>query len=130
MARLDIGASMQPQHFLGDAMVENGLGFQRLQRWMPWRSLDKTGVRVSFGSNWAAGPWAGQVAALAGVDLPVAPLRRQIVVTTPLRGIPDDFPFVIDFSRSLYFHRKGQGILTGQSNPDETPGFDQSIDHA
>ena len=61
----------------------------------------------------AAGPWAGQVAALAGVDLPVAPLRRQIVVTTPLRGIPDDFPFVIDFSRSLYFHREGQGILTG-----------------
>lgn len=78
----------------------------------------------------AAGPWAGQVAALAGVDLPVVPLRRQIVVTTPLRGIPDDFPFVIDFSRSLYFHREGQGILTGQSNPDERPGFDQSVDHA
>lgn len=78
----------------------------------------------------AAGPWAGQVAALAGVDLPVAPLRRQIVVTTPLRGIPDDFPFVIDFSRSLYFHREGQGILTGQSNPDERPGLDQSVDHA
>ncbi len=78
----------------------------------------------------AAGPWAGVVAALAGVDLPVVPLRRQIVVTTPLKGIPEDFPFVLDFSRSLYFHREGKGILTGQSNPDETPGFDQSIDHA
>jgi len=83
----------------------------------------------------AAGPWAGQVAALAGVDLPIAPIRRQIVVTTPLAGIPDDFPFVIDFSRSLYFHREGggpegRGILTGQSNPDEQPGFDQSVDHA
>lgn len=78
----------------------------------------------------AAGPWAGVVAALAGVDLPVTPLRRQIVVTTPLKGIPADFPFVLDFSRSLYFHREGQGILTGQSNPNETPGFDQSIDHA
>jgi len=78
----------------------------------------------------AAGPWAGQVAALAGVDLPIEPIRRQIVVTTPLAGIPADFPFVIDFSRSLYFHREGQGILTGQSNPDEVPGFDQSVDHA
>jgi sarcosine oxidase subunit beta len=78
----------------------------------------------------AAGPWAGQVAALAGVDLPITPLRRQIVVTTPLAGVPADFPFVIDFSRSLYFHREGEGILTGQSNPDETPGFDQSVDHA
>jgi sarcosine oxidase subunit beta len=78
----------------------------------------------------AAGPWAGQVAAMAGVDLPVVPLRRQIAVTTPLQGIPPDFPFVIDFSRSLYFHREGRGILTGQSNPNEAPGFDQSVDHA
>jgi sarcosine oxidase subunit beta len=78
----------------------------------------------------AAGPWAGEVAAMAGVDLPITPLRRQIVVTTPLAGLPADFPFVIDFSRSLYFHREGEGILTGQSNPDETPGFDQSVDNA
>jgi sarcosine oxidase subunit beta len=78
----------------------------------------------------AAGPWAGEVASLAGVQLPIVPVRRQIVVTTPLRGVPDDFPFVIDFSRSLYFHREGQGILTGQSNPNEKPGFDQSVDHA
>ena len=78
----------------------------------------------------AAGPWAGQVAALAGVDLPIVPVRRQIAVTTPLPQVPPDFPFVIDFSRSLYFHREGRGILTGQSNPDETPGFDQSVDHA
>jgi sarcosine oxidase subunit beta len=78
----------------------------------------------------AAGPWAGKVAALAGVELPIVPLRRQIVVTTPLKGIPEDFPFVLDFSRSLYFHREGKGILTGQSNPHETPSFDQTIDHA
>lgn len=78
----------------------------------------------------AAGPWAGQVAAMAGVDLPITPLRRQIVVTTPLTGLPADLPFVIDFSRSLYFHREGEGILTGQSNPHETPGFDQSVDNA
>lgn len=78
----------------------------------------------------AAGPWAGQVAALAGVDLPVVPLRRQIAVTTPLRGLPASLPFVIDFSRSLYFHKEGAGVLTGQSNPDETPGFDQSVDRS
>jgi sarcosine oxidase subunit beta len=77
----------------------------------------------------AAGPWAGQVAALAGVELPIVPLRRQIAVTTPLPQVPHGFPFVIDFSRSLYFHREGEGILTGQSNPDQAPGFDQAVDH-
>ncbi|MFZ2487704.1 MAG: FAD-binding oxidoreductase [Anaerolineae bacterium] len=77
-----------------------------------------------------AGPWAGVVAALAGVDLPLLPVRRQIAVTTPLPELAADFPFVIDFSRSLYFHREGRGILTGQSNPHEAPGFDQSVDRA
>lgn len=89
-----------------------------------------TGVLATGAVVNAAGPWAGQIAAMAGVDLPVVPVRRQIAVTAPIRGLPDDFPFAIDFSRSLYFHREGKGILTGQSNPNEIPGFDQSVDRA
>ncbi|MGW8251485.1 MAG: NAD(P)/FAD-dependent oxidoreductase, partial [Anaerolineales bacterium] len=76
----------------------------------------------------AAGPWAGQVAEMAGLHIPLTPLRRQWFTTTPLSEIPTDFPFVIDFAQSLYFHREGQGLLIGMSNPDEEPGFDQSVD--
>lgn len=76
----------------------------------------------------AAGPWAAPISATAGVDLPIVPLRRQIMTTTPLPQIAPDFPFVLDFAQSLYFHREGEGILTGQSNPNELPGFDQSVD--
>jgi sarcosine oxidase subunit beta len=76
----------------------------------------------------AAGPWAGQIGRMAGVDIPIIPLRRQIMTTTPLPEIPLDFPFVLDFAQSLYFHREGEGILTGMSNPNETPGFDQNVD--
>jgi sarcosine oxidase subunit beta len=76
----------------------------------------------------AAGPWAGEVGRIAGVDIPIVPLRRQIVVTSPIPEVAPDFPFVIDFAPSLYFHREGPGILTGMSNPDEEIGFDQSID--
>lgn len=76
----------------------------------------------------AAGPWAGEVGKMAGVEIPIVPLRRQIVVTGPLPEVPPDFPFVIDFAQSLYFHREGQGILTGMSNPDEKVGFEQSVD--
>jgi sarcosine oxidase subunit beta len=36
---------------------------------------------------------------------------------------------VIDFERSLYFHREGPSILTGMSNHDEGAGLDQSVDH-
>ena len=76
----------------------------------------------------AAGPWAGVVGNYAGVEVPIQPIRRQMVTTTPLPEIPDDFPFVIDFAQSLYFHREGEGLLTGMSNPYQEPGFDQNVD--
>jgi sarcosine oxidase subunit beta len=76
----------------------------------------------------AAGPWAGKIGAMVGIEIPITPIRRQMITTTPLPDLPADFPFVIDFAQSLYFHREGEGILTGMSNPEEEPGFDQSID--
>ena len=76
----------------------------------------------------AAGPWAGQIGQMAGVHIPIQPIRRQMFTTTPLPEVPSDFPFVIDFAQSLYFHREGEGLLVGMSNQNETPGFDQSVD--
>ena len=76
----------------------------------------------------AAGPWAGQIGQMAGINIPVTPLRRQMFTTSPLKEVPSDFPFVIDFARSLYFHREGEGLLIGMSNQNEQPGTDQSVD--
>jgi sarcosine oxidase subunit beta len=76
----------------------------------------------------AAGPWAGKVAGLAGIELPITPIRRQWFTTTGLPELPPDFPFVIDFGQSLYFHREGEGLLIGMSNQDEAPGYNQSVD--
>ena len=71
----------------------------------------------------AAGAWSRPCAALAGVDLPVTPLRRQILFTEAMPGLPTDLPMTIDFSTSFYFHREGPGLLMGMSDPGETPGF-------
>ena len=76
----------------------------------------------------AAGPWSGEVGRLAGIELPVQPIRRQIAVTGPIPGITRQFPFTIDFSRGLYFHHETGGILTGMSNHDQAPGFDIGLD--
>lgn len=106
--------------------------------------VDVTGVRVDAGRvsgvetnkgyiatpmvvN-AAGPWAGLVGGMAGVEIPITSLRRQMFTTTPLPEIPADLPFVIDFAQSLYFHREGDGLLIGMSNPEERHGFDQNVD--
>ncbi|HUV88611.1 MAG TPA: FAD-binding oxidoreductase [Anaerolineae bacterium] len=76
----------------------------------------------------AAGPWVSVVGRMAGVEIPIQPVRRQIVVTDPIPEVPPDFPFVIDFAQSLYFHREGPAILTGMSNPNQPVDFDQSVD--
>ncbi|MFI5822252.1 NAD(P)/FAD-dependent oxidoreductase [Streptomyces rishiriensis] len=88
-----------------------------------------TGVRTTLGPIatdtviCAAGAWSRAVGAMAGVDLPVQPLRRQIAVTEPVPGLPPELPMTIDFTSSLYFHAEGPGLLVGMSDPDERPGF-------
>jgi sarcosine oxidase subunit beta len=78
----------------------------------------------------AAGPWAAQVAKLAGADLPVEPLRRQLVPTEPFDGLPQRFPMVIDMSTGFHFRREGKGILLAWNDPEETPGFKTEFDPA
>ena len=76
----------------------------------------------------AAGPWSAVVSDMVGVSLPVVPIRQQMLTTTPLPELRPDFPFVIDFARSLYFHPEGDGLLTGMSNPNQPVSFDESVD--
>ena len=75
----------------------------------------------------AAGAWSRRVGAMAGVDLPVSPLRRQIVVTEPVPGLPPSTPMTIDFATTFYFHGEGRGLLIGMSDPDVPYGFDTTM---
>jgi sarcosine oxidase subunit beta len=71
----------------------------------------------------AAGAWSAAVGEMAGVRLPVQPLRRQVMLTEPMPGLAPAVPFTIDFTSTFYFHREGQGLLLGMSDPDQEPGF-------
>ncbi|MFN8158480.1 MAG: FAD-binding oxidoreductase [Candidatus Nanopelagicales bacterium] len=76
----------------------------------------------------AAGAWSREVGAWVGVDLPVQPLRRQILVTEPLPAAllelyPLDTPMTIDAASTFYLHREGPGLLVGMSYQAETFGF-------
>lgn len=83
-------------------------------------------VRTSVVIN-CAGVWSPQVAAMIGVELPVQPLRRQLVVTEP---IPDAraTAFTIDYGSTFYWHREGPGMLMGFSDQSVEPGFDLTAD--
>ncbi|GAA4615574.1 NAD(P)/FAD-dependent oxidoreductase [Saccharopolyspora hordei] len=93
-----------------------------------------TGVHTDQGSVGtstvvcAAGAWSAEVGRFAGVELPVRPLRRQILVTEPVPDLPPRLPFTIDFATSFYFHDEGPGLLIGMSDPDEEFGFNLHTD--
>ncbi len=76
----------------------------------------------------AAGAWAAGVAKMAGAELPVEPLRRQLVPTEPFDQLPKQFPMVIDMSTGFHFRREGKGILLAWNDPSETPGFKTEFD--
>ena len=75
----------------------------------------------------ALGPWSAFLGNEIGLEIPVSPFRRQWFLTETIPELPTEFPFVIDFSQSLYFHREGSGMFSGMSNPNEQIGEDQSI---
>jgi sarcosine oxidase subunit beta len=71
----------------------------------------------------AAGAWSRACAQMVGVDLPVTPLRRQVLITEAMHDLPKHIPVTIDFETSFYYHREGPGLMIGMSHPDERPGF-------
>ncbi len=71
----------------------------------------------------AAGAWSRALGEMAGVELPVTPLRRQVMFTEAIPDLDPVVPFTVDFATSFYFHREGRGLLLGMSDPEQEPGF-------
>jgi len=74
-----------------------------------------------------AGAWSREVAAVAGVDLPVTPVLRPVWFTEPVPDLPPGLPMTVDFTTGFYFHPEGPGLLFGMADPDQPPGFDQRM---
>ena len=77
----------------------------------------------------AAGAWSMALGAMAGVHLPIRPVRRQIGMTGSERDRFPTVPFTLDLTTTLYFHNYFDGMLLGISNEDEEPGFGREFSH-
>ena len=77
-----------------------------------------------------AGAWAASVAAMAGIDLPVEPLRRMLVPSEPFGEFLHTAPMIIDMSNGFHFRPESRGFLLAWNDPEETPGFKTEFDPA
>lgn len=79
----------------------------------------------------AAGAWAKQVAALAEVDLPVEPYRRQIFTFEPHQALPLGLPMLVDLGTGWYMHQEVHGrLLMGGTDRVARHGLSEAVDVA
>ena len=67
----------------------------------------------------AAGPFAGRVGQMAGLDLPLEPVRRQKAFIAPKPEIPQDAPLCIDVGQDVYWRPETGGAYIAWVDPDE-----------
>ena len=91
-------------------------------------------LRARFVVN-AGGPEAARVASLLGVELPVAPVRRNLAyVRDQARPGPVDvpaelIPMTVDLDTGVLVRREvGGGFLLAWSDPDDPPSWETSLD--
>jgi sarcosine oxidase subunit beta len=79
----------------------------------------------------AAGPWAAAVAAWAGIELPVAALRRQVAVTQPFDRLPPDMPMTIFAGDGFHLRVRDGRVLLLWPTPGVTGRpFDDAVEPA
>jgi sarcosine oxidase subunit beta len=77
----------------------------------------------------AAGVWAGEVARAAGVEIPVAPLRRQVAVTRPFDLLPEEMPMTIYAGDGFHLRvRDGRVLLLWPDEPRVADPFDTCVE--
>ena len=67
----------------------------------------------------AAGPFAGEVGRMVGLELPLEPVRRQKVYIQTSVDIPPDAPFTVDVNNNCYWRPEAGGAIIGWVDADE-----------
>ncbi len=76
----------------------------------------------------ACGPWSAALGERVGVELPVRPLCRQLLATTPLAGLPQGLPMVVEAESGFHFRRRGDRLVLALSDGEPRWGFEATVD--
>jgi sarcosine oxidase subunit beta len=78
----------------------------------------------------ACGPWSPELARTVGVDLPIRPLCRQLLETSPLPELPEDLPMVVEAESGFHFRRRADRLVLAMSDPAPRWTFDTTVDES
>ncbi len=75
----------------------------------------------------ASGAWSGELAAMAGLELPVGPKHINIFLSGPISD-RRTYPMTIDLGTGVYVRSEGDRVLFGRDNLDQPFGFAEGLD--
>jgi sarcosine oxidase, subunit beta len=78
----------------------------------------------------ACGPWSPELARTVGVELPIRPLCRQLLETSPLPNLPEALPMVVEAESGFHFRRRGDRLVLAMSDPEPRWTFDTTVDES
>jgi 4-methylaminobutanoate oxidase (formaldehyde-forming) len=67
------------------------------------------------------GQWARQLGAMAGINVPLQPVKHQYIVTERIAGLAADAPTIRDPDRRTYFKEEVGGLVMGGYEPNPQP---------
>jgi sarcosine dehydrogenase len=68
-----------------------------------------------------AGQWARQVGDMAGINVPLQPVKHQYIITEKIAGLATDAPTIRDPDRRTYFKEEVGGLVMGGYEPNPQP---------
>jgi sarcosine dehydrogenase len=74
-----------------------------------------------------AGMWARQVGAMAGVNVPLQPVKHQYIITEKIDGLSPEAPTLRDPDRRTYFKEEVGGLVMGGYEPDPIAWTTQDV---
>jgi sarcosine oxidase, subunit beta len=76
----------------------------------------------------ACGAWSAEVGRAFGVDLPVRPLCRQLLLTSPIEELPDDLPMTIEAETGFHFRRRDDRLVLAMTDAEPRWGPEAWVD--
>ena len=64
------------------------------------------------------GQWAREIGAMAGINVPLQPVKHQYIITEKIEGLSPDVPTIRDPDRRTYFKEEVGGLVMGGYEPD------------
>jgi sarcosine oxidase, subunit beta len=77
----------------------------------------------------ACGPRSAAAAAARGVELPVRPLCRQLLLTGTL-DLPAELPMIVEAETGFHFRRRGDRLVLAMADSEARWGFEERVDES